>query len=155
MMTLYRNDLITLMGPYVSLDGPYTPIIGTTRARSSNGGSETRDIIVLEVTILNGHRQRMTAWTRVPCGLKNGGWTPNAVPRLDGPVLRDLLYAGSAPDLQRLLILATQKRSLVAALPNLNIANNPPNPPFFRYTGTVKFAPKGVKSRDAKAANPS
>ncbi|KAJ5366491.1 hypothetical protein N7541_000432 [Penicillium brevicompactum] len=129
MMGIYRDDIETIMGSYANDEEYKPPILGQHRARSSNGEFRIRDTIEIEVTILDQDRQRMTAWTRVPCAINEGTWTPKSVPRLDGPILRDLMYTATAPDAQRLFYLANTTADLMNAIPVLDLANNPPTLP--------------------------
>ncbi|CAG8362777.1 unnamed protein product [Penicillium salamii] len=125
-MGLYRGDIATILGPHASIATNHPPIIGRSRVRSSNGATRSREVIEVEVTILDQNRQRMIAWIRVPCALNEGNWTPNAVARLDGPVLRDLLYTATAPDMQRLYHFANTVADIQNVLPELDLANYPP-----------------------------
>lgn len=123
MMSIYQDDLVKLLGPHGTAVGPNIPVMGLARTKTG-GGIVTKNVIEVEVTILDGNRQRMTAWSRIPCGLNPGHWTLNGMPRLDGPILNDLLYLGSAPDSSGLLYIATSKAGL--DMPTLDLANNPP-----------------------------
>ncbi|KAK9848996.1 hypothetical protein MYU51_015121 [Penicillium brevicompactum] len=141
MMGIYRDDIETIMGSYANDEEYKPPILGQHRARSSNGEFRIRDTIEIEVTILDQDRQRMTAWTRVPCAINEGTWTPKSVPRLDGPILRDLMYTATAPDAQRLFYLANTTADLMNAIPVLDLANNPPTLPD-TYTAAIKLNTK-------------
>ncbi|CAG8082191.1 unnamed protein product [Penicillium salamii] len=146
LMGLYRGDIATLLGPHASIASTHPPIIGRSEVRSSNGARRSREVIEVEITILDQNRQRMVAWTRVPCALIEGNWTPNAVPRLDGPVLRDLLYTATAPDLQRLYHFANTAADIQNVLPVLDLANNPPSLPDIYYTAIKRASDLGTAS---------
>ncbi|CAG8887273.1 unnamed protein product [Penicillium egyptiacum] len=123
MMSIYEGDLDTLLGPFGATVGPSIPVIGIGTV-NTGGGIVTKQYMEMEVTILDGNRERMTAWTRTICALNSADWIPSAVPRLDGPIVRDLLYTGSAPDGSHLIHISTTRSEL--ALPQLDLANNPP-----------------------------
>lgn len=146
MMGIYRDDIETIMGSYANDEEYKPPILGQHRARSSNGEFRIRDTIEIEVTILDQDRQRMTAWTRVPCAINEGTWTPKSVPRLDGPILRDLMYTATAPDAQRLFYLANTTADLMNVIPVLDLANNPPTLPD-TYTAAIKLNTKTSTKR--------
>ncbi|CAG7921869.1 unnamed protein product [Penicillium olsonii] len=150
MMGIYKNDIATIMGPYSQLETNHPPVIGKARSRSSNGDIRARDIIEVEVTILDRNRRRMTAWSRIPCAISEGSWTPNSVPRLDGPILRDTLYTATAPDLQRFVYFANTAHDIQDVLPNVDLENNPPTIPT-SYMSTVK----AIKSPRIASPTPS
>ncbi|KAJ5158815.1 uncharacterized protein N7500_008466 [Penicillium coprophilum] len=97
MMSIYQADLETLLCPIGSTVGPTIPVVTMARTRVSGGSIITRQVIELETTILDGDRRKMIAWTRTMCSLNPGSWTLSAVPRLYGPILRDLLNQGASP----------------------------------------------------------
>ncbi|KAJ5827334.1 hypothetical protein N7447_004097 [Penicillium robsamsonii] len=72
-------------------------------SRIASGAYITRQAIEVEVTILEGNRQKITAWTRTRCCLNPGSWTLSMVPRLhisntrSELNLRDLNLASSPP----------------------------------------------------------
>lgn len=140
-MSLYHSDLSTILGPYAA-DATKHPLrIGRNSSRGTTGTRYFRDVIELEVTLLDENRKRMTAWTRVPCAVNPGDWAPDGVPRLDGPVLREMLYTASAPDARRLAYFATSKEELFDGLPDVDIIANPPRAPEALWQGT-RLAPE-------------
>ena len=98
-------------------------------------GALTRQLIEIEVTILDQGRQRMTPWTRTSCSLCPGSWTYNSIPRLDGPTVHDLLYVASAPDSSRRSHISTTRSEL--DLPDLDLATNPGHHRR-QYTGSIQ-----------------
>ncbi|OQE30801.1 hypothetical protein PENFLA_c002G03843 [Penicillium flavigenum] len=123
MMSIFEGDLSTLLGPFGATGRPSIPLIGLGSV-NTGGGTVSKQYIVMEVTILDGNRDRMTAWTRTICALNSGDWTPGGVPRLDGPIVRDLLYTGSAPNGLRQINIATTKSQL--NLMDLDLVAHPP-----------------------------
>ena len=139
-MSIFKNDLAQILSPRAA-PGPNqhrVPVILTSNFKNSSGGMSSRDVIEVEVTILDSARQRMTPWTRIPCSVKDGSWLKRGVPRLDGPVLNDLLYSGTAPDLSRRYYLANTNEQLSRVLPTIDTVKNPPNPPFALYAKNAK-----------------
>ncbi|KAJ5494436.1 hypothetical protein N7463_010523 [Penicillium fimorum] len=126
MMGVYQGDLKTLLGPFAATAGPTIPVVGMVRSRVASGDYTTRQVIEVEVTILDGNRQRMTAWTRTRCCLNPGSWTLSTVPRLDGQVMRDFLYLATSPASGRGLHISNTRSDL--NLPDLDLASNPPIP---------------------------
>ncbi|OQD63560.1 hypothetical protein PENPOL_c009G05776 [Penicillium polonicum] len=121
-MTMFQADLSALLGPFGAAVGPRVPVVCMSTANTGNG-PVTREVIEVEVTILDGYRQRMIPWTRTLCSLVPGRWSPNAAPRLDGPIVTDLLYVASVPNGLRQLYVSTTRFEL--GLPDLNLATNP------------------------------
>ncbi|KAJ5589088.1 hypothetical protein N7537_011766 [Penicillium hordei] len=121
-MTMFQADLSVLLGPFGGAVGPRVPVICMSTSNTGNG-LVTREVIEVEVTILDGNRQRMIAWTRTFCNLVPGGWSPNGAPRLDGPIVSDLLYVASVPNGIHQLYVSTTRFEL--GLPDLNLATNP------------------------------
>lgn len=121
-MTMFQADLSALLGPFGAAVGPRVPVICMSTSNTGNG-LVTREVIEVEVTILDGNRQRMIAWTRTFCNLVPGGWSPNGAPRLDGPIVSDLLYVASVPNGVHQLYVSTTRFEL--GLPDLNLAINP------------------------------
>ncbi|KAJ5761969.1 uncharacterized protein N7511_005351 [Penicillium nucicola] len=120
-MSIYEEDFVHIVHPN---EAPYLPVVCEQRVGDSHGNFQTTLIVELEATILDANRHRMTAWTRVPCGVNPGRFSPTGVPRLDGPWVRDLLYVGGAPDGQGLMCLANRLVDL--KLPDLDLVKNPP-----------------------------
>lgn len=120
---MFQADLSVLLGPFGGAVGPRVPVVCMSTISTGNG-LVTREVIEVEVTILDGNRQRMIAWTRTFCNLVPGGWSPNgAAPRLDGPIVSDLLYVASAPNGIRETYVSTTRFEL--GLPDLNLAITP------------------------------
>ncbi|KAJ5285781.1 hypothetical protein N7524_001087 [Penicillium chrysogenum] len=124
MMSIFEGDLNTLHGPFGATGAPRIPVIGLGSV-STGGGTVNKQYIEMEVTILDGDRQRMTPWTRTICALNSGDWKPGGVPRLDGPIVRDLLYTGSAPNDLRQINIATTKSEL--NLTDQDLVAHPPH----------------------------
>ncbi|CAG8255376.1 hypothetical protein PENNAL_c0076G01082 [Penicillium nalgiovense] len=124
MMSIFEGDLSTLLGPHGATDTPKIPVIGLGSVHTG-GGTVHKQYIEMEVTILDGNRHRMTPWTRTICALNSGDWRPGDVPRLDGPIVRDLLYTGSAPNNLRQISIATTKSEL--NLIDLDLVAHPPH----------------------------
>ena len=99
LMSLFEEDLPQLMDQ-TRLGGARIdyPVVGRVPIHTSNG-VVYRDLIEVEVTILNHHQKRLTAWTRVPCSLRTGGFTDLATSglRVDGPFLQHMLYTATSP----------------------------------------------------------
>ncbi|KAJ5382998.1 hypothetical protein N7517_000909 [Penicillium concentricum] len=135
MMGIYQGDLKTLLGPFAATAGPMIPVVSMVRSRVASGTYITRQAIEVEVTILDSNRQRMTAWTRTR------GWTLSAVPRLDGQVVRDLLYLGTSPATGFGIHISNTRSDL--NLPDLDLASNPPvhNP---HYRMSLPVPPPGT-----------
>lgn len=141
-MTIFQADLSVLLGPFGGAVGPRVPVVCLS-ANSTSNGTVTREVIEVEVTILDGNRQRMIAWTRTFCNLVPGAWSPDTPPRLDGPIVSDMLYVASVPDGLRELYVSTTRFEL--GLPDLNLTINPgehtatahnPLPPGGRFVAT-------------------
>jgi hypothetical protein len=124
MMSIFEGDLSTLLGPFGATGGPSIPVIGVGSV-NTGAGAVNKQYIEMEVTILDGNRDRMTPWTRTICALNSGDWRPGDVPRLDGPIVRDLLYTGSAPNNLRQINIATAKSQL--DLIDLDLVASPPH----------------------------
>lgn len=122
-MSIYQGDLKMLLGPFGTTFGPSVPVVTMSISDTCNGVIR-RQVIEIEVTILDANRQRMTPWTRTLCGLNPGGWTTNTTPRLDGPILKDLLYMASVPDGTRRVFISSSRYEL--GLPDLDLVANPP-----------------------------
>ncbi|KAJ5957464.1 hypothetical protein N7501_011743 [Penicillium viridicatum] len=121
-MTMFQADLSALLGPFGAAVGPRVPVVCMSATNTGNG-LVTREVIEVEVTILDGYRQRMIPWTRTFCSLVPGRWSPNGAPRLDGPIVTDLLYVASAPIGLRQIYVSTTRFEL--GLPDLNLATHP------------------------------
>lgn len=125
-MTIYQGDLKILLGPFGTAVGPRVPVVSMITSSTANGNI-TMQMIEVEATILDGNRTRMTPWTRSLCHLFPGNWSPDGVPRLDGPLIKDLLFVASVPDRTRRLYASTTRDEL--PLPNLDLAVNPGHHP--------------------------
>ena len=125
-MTIYQGDLKMLLGPFGTAVGPRVPVVSMITSSTASGNIIMEEI-ELEVTILDGNRERMTPWTRSLCHLFPGDWSPNGVPRLDGPFLKNLLFVASVPDHSSRLYASTTTHEL--PIPNLNLATNPGHHP--------------------------
>ncbi|KAJ5724235.1 hypothetical protein N7488_002270 [Penicillium malachiteum] len=116
MMTLFRGDIRSLMGPFGPPDDP--PLrVGWATSFYTLGGNMTRDIVQVEVTILDGNEQRLAPWTRIQASLLDGNYQPGANVRLDGPWLRYMMYYANVPDGNLALYVADTQNNLMAGLP--------------------------------------
>lgn len=107
-MSLFETDLATLMDPFRPPFYPEVPVLGQARNQTANG-IITKDVIEVEVTLLDTKGRRMSQWLRVPCALKDRGQTTT---RVDGPWIRHVLWNAYAPDGKNLFHVANSKSSL-------------------------------------------
>ncbi|KAJ5116148.1 hypothetical protein N7456_000496 [Penicillium angulare] len=106
---------------------PTIPVLSNNTFRVASGAILNRPMVLVEACILDENRRRLTAWTRVPTVI-NG---PGAVDRLDGPVLRSLLYTATQPDGAMELFVSTTKT--IAGMKTVNMQTNPPIMPMFSF----------------------
>lgn len=64
----------------------------------TTAGTAHKDIVELEVTILNQQRNRIVPWTRVQAVVNNEPYVEGYSRRLDGPFVRSMLYTRTIPD---------------------------------------------------------
>lgn len=135
-MTLYEGDIRPLMGHEGPPEKPYIPVMGYGKSYGVAGTSRVQ-YFELEATILDSYGRRMTPWTRVWCTAEKGDWSPTArIPRLDGPLLRTMLFTASAPDQSGNTYVCHQKTPLVKKIPAVDLLTNPPD--MSRHTFPMK-----------------
>ncbi|KAJ5933579.1 hypothetical protein N7454_005908 [Penicillium verhagenii] len=133
-MTIYRSDINAMLGPFAgggtTAEGlpRYSGVMGcgSELILGIGGAQVIRDVIEVEFTILHPQtRLRMMPWTRTKTTVSPGCFVNNtATARLDGPVMRSMLYFGTAPDnnLYREVVLSTVKSM---NLPTFNLGQDP------------------------------
>ncbi|KAJ5587858.1 uncharacterized protein N7459_003623 [Penicillium hispanicum] len=150
-MSLFDQDIETLMGPFRPPDAPAVPIVSgmdiTTHFNTFNV-----PVITVEVTMLNAKRQRQTPWTRIPAFIKPGSFVNHpTTPRCDGPFLHYLFYVATIPDRTPSLQIATSRWDINLGgglnmkkreAPALNTIKSA-MPPFGYGDLTAQNAPKG------------
>lgn len=107
-MSLFEPDIATLMGPFRPPQYPEVPVLSITRIQTANGVI-ARDVIEVEVTMLDGRGRRLCQWLRVPCVLKQ---RTNTTTRVDGAWIRQVLWNAYAPDGNHRFYVANSKSSL-------------------------------------------
>lgn len=115
MMTIFESDIEALMGPQhpgtVGVNCPPIPLMGSLEI-TTNNGNVTRPIYELEATVIGQAGKRITPWTRVPCHVNPGEHPAEDFLRLDGPILRYLLYVSSIPNNTGNITASTNKLSI-------------------------------------------
>lgn len=112
-MSIFQDDVATILGDYREPMFPAPPMIGVTNTRPACGHVITNPVTQLEVTMLDDEGRRMTPWHLVPCQVQPGAYVPGVdVYRTDGPSLRSFLYQAWAPDGRDLMYVGTTKHSL-------------------------------------------
>ncbi|KAJ5703355.1 hypothetical protein N7493_011744 [Penicillium malachiteum] len=120
MMTLFRGDIRTLMGPFGPPNEPLLRV-GWVTSFVTLAGTVARDIVQVEVTILDANQQRLAPWTRVQASLVDGYYQPGANARLDGPWLRYMMYYANVPDGNSRLYIADTQNNLTNELQDLGL----------------------------------
>ncbi|KAJ5171983.1 hypothetical protein N7492_004576, partial [Penicillium capsulatum] len=119
MMNIFRGDIRTLMGPF----GPprqRPPRVLWTTQFATGAGNVTREIIELEVTMLNNNRERIAPWTRIQVSLTNGDYRPGESLRPAGPWLRYIMYTATVPNERLDFCVADNKSSITQELPTVS-----------------------------------
>lgn len=109
-MHIYQHDIRRILGPHIRQAGSYLPVVSTNQFRAATG-TMTRDIVELEVTLLNHERKRILPWTRVQCVVSSETYVEGVTRRLDGPFVRAMMYTSTRPDGNFHLTLSTVKKS--------------------------------------------
>lgn len=138
-MLIYTEDIRTIMGPYGPHNGfQYPQCLGVGRGETAGGPTEQK-YFGIEVTILDPNGVRMMPWVGVYAATHSNRVLPGSVPRIDGPLVRSMLYMGSAPEGNQQMYLAPTKATLTRALPTINLTNAHKQPPIPQI-----FAPRVI-----------
>jgi hypothetical protein len=109
-MHIYQHDIRRIIGPHRRQAASFLPVVSTNQFRTASGAM-TRDIVELEVTLLNHSRKRILPWTRVQCVVSSEPYVEGVTRRLDGPFLRAMMYTSTRPDGNFHLTASTVKKS--------------------------------------------
>lgn len=114
-MQIYRGDIRTIMGPFGPPAQPLPRVLWTTEF-VTGAANAFREIIELEVTILNSNKERLAPWVRTQVSLRDGDYRPGQSLRSSGPWVRYMMYNAVVPDGRMGLYLADTKNELFNAM---------------------------------------
>ncbi|KAJ5720423.1 uncharacterized protein N7483_008357 [Penicillium malachiteum] len=126
-MEIYDSDIPIICGP----NNTTFRTIGSTQVYGSNTEAE-RQVIIVEVCLLDEEFKRMTPWTMIDCNIvpgvpRNPAATGAIAARVDGPVFRHLLYNCFVPDGHKNIFISITKRGMHLPKPLAVDEREPPS----------------------------
>ncbi|KAJ5100541.1 hypothetical protein N7456_006593 [Penicillium angulare] len=156
MMTLYEGDIKTIMGPFAA---PLPPTTRSLMISTSTNDIVRREVIELEVTILDKKKERVVPWWRIEATMEPGNWNPapdQCRTRLDGAWVRYLMYMTSAPDGNLSTYLSTDMHSLLMDVPEVDPKTRKGPLQADLYTTSPKPSPlTNVRGREGRSRTSS